>query len=224
MKGRSRFTSGEAEQIRRLLRERAGGPRAEQKRLRDVLRDQIGFYISDWGHGLTPGGFEGLISDRLITITDGPPREVSADPQASRSGGKSKDEDYVIDLCNEVLGVQAQRQHRFDFLRGDPGASGTGVRLPVDAYYTSLRVVVEYRERQHTEAVPLFDRRQTVSGMPRGEQRARYDELRRELLPTHGIELVEFSFSEFAHDRRKRLLRQRADDLAVVRRRLAKWT
>lgn len=31
---------------------------------------------------------------------------------------KIKDEIYVIDLCDEILGTKALRQHCFDFLRG----------------------------------------------------------------------------------------------------------
>ena len=46
------------------------------------------------------------------------------------------DESYVIDLCDEVLGELALRQHTFDFLRGDPSESClSGKKLPVDAYY-----------------------------------------------------------------------------------------
>jgi hypothetical protein len=104
----------------------------------------------------------------------------------------------VIDLCDEALGCPALRQHRFDFLPGDalPGKQGT--RLPVDAYYPDRQLVVEYRERQHTEAIPIMDRRMTVSGVDRGTQRAIYDQRRREVLPRHGIRLVELSFTDFA--------------------------
>ena len=42
------------------------------------------------------------------------------------------EETYVIDLCDEVLGTVALRQHRFDFLRGDAGPGKQGKRLPVD--------------------------------------------------------------------------------------------
>jgi hypothetical protein len=42
----------------------------------------------------------------------------------------AKDEAYIIDLCDRVLGRKAVRQHPFDFLRGDPGRP-----LRVDAYY-----------------------------------------------------------------------------------------
>lgn len=76
--------------------------------------------------------------------------------------GKARDEDYVIDLCDEALGLTASRQHRFDFLRGD---GNPGVKLPVDAYYEKKKLVVEYYEKQHTEAVPFFDKKKTVSGV-----------------------------------------------------------
>ena len=80
------------------------------------------------------------------------------------------DETYVIDLCDEVLGTVALRQHRFDFLRGDAGPGKQGMRLPVDAYYPELQLVVEYCERQHTEAIPIMDRRMTVSGVDRARK------------------------------------------------------
>ncbi len=133
------------------------------------------------------------------------------------------DESYVIDLCDEVLGAAALRQHRFDFLRGDARPGKQGVRLPVDAYYPARQLVIEYRERQHTEAIPLMDRRMTVSGVDRGAQRAIYDQRRRDTLPRHGITLVELSYADFAHDDHKRLCRRRDEDLEVVRRVLNPW-
>ena len=54
-----------------------------------------------------------------------------------RKSRADSDEYYVIDLCDEVLGRKASRQHRFDFLTGD-----TGKRLPVDAYYEELLPLV----------------------------------------------------------------------------------
>ena len=133
------------------------------------------------------------------------------------------DETYVIDLCDEMLGTLAQRQHRFDFLRGDARPGKQGTRLPVDAYYPELQLVVEYCERQHTEAIPIMDRRMTVSGVDRGTQRAIYDQRRRDVLPQHGIALVELSYADFAHDKNKRLCQRREVDLAVVRQVLAEW-
>jgi hypothetical protein len=130
-----------------------------------------------------------------------------------------RDEHYIVDLCDVLLGRKALRQYRgLGFLVGD-----TGMPLPVDAYYPDLKLVIEYRERQHSEAVPLFDRRMTASGMYRDEQRRLYDQRRRELLPKHGIELVELDYSEFAHESRKRLMRDSARDTAVLHGKLSKW-
>jgi hypothetical protein len=44
-------------------------------------------------------------------------------------------EAYVIDLCDRVLGLTAQRQAKFDLLRGDAAPGKEGAKLPVDAYY-----------------------------------------------------------------------------------------
>ncbi len=134
----------------------------------------------------------------------------------------ARDQAYVIDLCDDVLDRTARREHRFDFLRGDPNGRGVSVRLPVDAYYADIKLVIEYWERQHTESVALFDRRQTISGMSRAEQRRRYDERRRTILPANGIALIVLSYDHFAHDRRKRLTRS-ADDRAIVERALAEY-
>jgi hypothetical protein len=126
------------------------------------------------------------------------------------------DESYVIDLCDEILGLVASRQHRFDFLRGD-----ANTKLPVDAYYSELNIVVEYREKQHTEEVKFFDKKNTVSGVGRGEQRRIYDQRRRDVLPAHGITLIEINYSDFNHSSSKRLLRNRLNDIEVIRDRLA---
>jgi hypothetical protein len=98
---------------------------------------------------------------------------------------KLKDEHYILDIVDEVCGVKGSRQHHFDFLRGD-----TGRPLPVDAFYADRMLAVEYHERQHTESVPHMDKRMTVSGVRRGEQRRRYDQRRREVLPAYGVGLL----------------------------------
>jgi hypothetical protein len=123
---------------------------------------------------------------------------------------------YVVDLCDIVLGQKSLREHRFPFLLGD---GDTPRRLPVDAYYPDLRLVVEYHERQHSEPVSFFDHpdRTTVSGVPRGAQRAIYDQRRREVLPKHGIHLVEMSYFDFAHRSNKRLKRDEQQDIDVIR-------
>lgn len=116
-----------------------------------------------------------------------------------------------------------QSQHTFDFLRGDPGKNGECRKLPVDAYYEQLKLVVEYRERQHTEAVPFFDRKATLSGCGRGEQRRRYDQRRRDVLREQGIPLIEIEYADFQHRGNKRLIRSKNTDEAVIREKLASF-
>jgi hypothetical protein len=146
----------------------------------------------------------------------------SEDRQVRRTDTKmpQRDEAYVIDLCDELLGQVALRQHRFEFLRGD-----AGTRLPVDAYYPALRLVIEYSEPQHTRPTPFFDKphRLTVSGVNRAEQRALYDQRRRNELPRHGIDLLEIPYDELSHTTSGRLARDRSSDLRVLRSKLAEW-
>ena len=128
------------------------------------------------------------------------------------------DERYVIDLCDSILKQKAHRQHRFDFLRGD-----TGRRLPVDAYYPKLNLVIEFHERQHIEKSPFFDRRNTVSGVSRGLQRKIYDQRRRKLLSKHGLKLIEFLITEFPHRNKRRLSRIPEEDKIIVREKLRRY-
>lgn len=129
---------------------------------------------------------------------------------------KTKDEVYVIDLCDEILGIKASRQHCFDFLRGDSLNGKRGKKLCVDAYYESKNLVIEYNEKQHTEDVAFFDRKKTISGVTRKVQRKIYDERRKILLPQHGINLVVISYSDFEYDKRKKIIRNKTNDLKVI--------
>lgn len=219
MKGKAVFAKKEAEKIIALIRQKVVAAQPEQKRLREKIR-KIGFYASDFGIG---GGYDENDFLSVVTING---RQVPAMPKADvparptrgvvkPTQENGKDETYVIDLCDEVLGIQAVRQHRFPFLKGDGNSL-----LPVDAFYPTLNLVVEYRERQHTEFVAFFDRRQTVSGMARGEQRKLYDQRRRDILPQQGIRLVEINYSDFEHTASKRLKRLREKDLEVVRKKI----
>tara|TARA_B100000949_G_C14123407_1_gene383552 strand:- start:50 stop:748 length:699 start_codon:yes stop_codon:yes gene_type:complete len=130
----------------------------------------------------------------------------------------NSDEQYVIDLCDRILNSKASRQHKFDFLLGDPNSNGFSVKLPVDAYYQELNLVIEYRERQHSESVNFFDKpnKLTVSGVHRGEQRKIYDQRRDELLPKNGIELIKISYYDFEYHNRKRILRNEKEDIKTI--------
>lgn len=233
---RTSFTNAEYKALRSLVIQKEKADSDEQKGIRAKMR-KIGFHWREVGSGkFNLENFEALFQNGTLSIIGGnaslpdtkngtsASSSVAGDNPAilkapdfttisslPKSGGRANsDESYVIDLCDEVLGRTALRQHRFPFLTGD-----SGVRLPVDAYYPDLNLVVEYHERQHTESVALFDRRITVSGVSRGEQRRIYDERRAEVLPRHGIRLVIISYTDFGIS--KRLRRNRLFDIQVVK-------
>ena len=217
------FTRGEAQEIRKLLLRKTSAPSSEQRKIRVQLRRVYDFYSSDLGGpGFGVADFDQLVNRGTIRVS-----EDSSMPSETAEGSATKvtshgragsDEAYVIDLCDELLKVKAIRQHRFDFLIGD-----TGTRLPVDAFYPSLDLVIEYHERQHTEPVKLFDQRITVSGVNRGDQRKLYDQRRREVLPDRGLALLEIAYSDLSHGARRRLARDRQQDREVVARMLQHW-
>jgi hypothetical protein len=134
------------------------------------------------------------------------------------------DEAYVVGLCNRILGESALTQHRFDWLLGDSGAGGRRVKLPVDAYWPGHQLVVEYRELQHDQPMPHFDKpdRLTVSGVHRGEQRALYDARRDKEIPAHGLRLVVVRPADLDADGRGRLRRNEEADLAALKKILAR--
>jgi len=237
MKGKNTFTQEEINLLRQLIRMRVKasdrGDTSATKRIRNQMR-AVGFWGRD-DFGIIDMQIQDL--DRLIAscsiVVLGIPQQVSeiehstdatkekaSKNTAVRNPGKrqNSDESYIIDLCDEVLGQKASRQHTFDFLRGDSNNSSLGKKLPVDAYYASLSLVVEFAERQHSETVTFFDKpdRMTISGVHRGEQRRIYDQRRHQLLPLHGIKMITFSYEEFAHDRRKKLVRSKEIDLRVI--------
>ena len=131
------------------------------------------------------------------------------------------DEFYVIDLCDERFGASASRQHRFDWLPGDWSERKQPFsQLPIDAYWPSLPLVVEYAGRQHSESVKVFDQRDTVSGVPRGQQRRIYDQRRVDLVPVNDLTLIVVQAVAFSLKRMK-IVRDPERDIEVLRNRLA---
>lgn len=131
----------------------------------------------------------------------------------------NSDETYVIDLCDEALGLVANRQKRFNFLLGDLHKDGISqTKLPVDAFYESLQLVIEYREIQNIESVEDIDNpnKETSSGVSRNEQRKIYDKRREEVLPENDISLVIISGSDFSCDTQNKIIRNKEADIKIV--------
>lgn len=146
--------------------------------------------------------------------------------QYAKKKRDSSDEYYIIGLCDEILGQNASRQKTFSFLVGDVHKDGfTRTKLPLDAYYETLNLVVEFLEKQHTEEVPHFDKpeRVTVSGVSRGEQRKIYDQRKRSVLKNKEIDLVEVDYSLFEVDNNKKLIRNKENDVLVLTKLLTKY-
>ncbi len=197
----------------------------DPKRFRAALRRAgLGWHSHNESWEVCIGSSEHRDMQRVLATLAAPAARVDRAIRPARtsptsSARASSDEAWIIDRCDAVLGKKAIRQHRLPFLLGDPGPSGRRALLPVDAFYPELGLVIEYHERQHSERVRFFDDRQTVSGVGRGEQRVRYDDYRRTLLPQHGCTLVIFDYSEFGHTGAGRLLRTDRD-LEIIAARL----
>lgn len=186
--------------------------------IRNVLRDLdkdnqldlIPFVIAERKQKNTQWFFS-FNKNGVSSALAGSDRKASNKKSASSSHGRlESDEYYVIGLCNNILNRTASQQHKFDFLRGDNGR-----RLPVDAFYEDLGLVIEYHERQHSEPVRLFDKKMTVSGVNRGQQRKIYDERRKTVLPEHGIKLIVIDYSAFGSS--KKIKRDYTKDLEIVK-------
>jgi hypothetical protein len=129
------------------------------------------------------------------------------------------DESYVIDLCDTALQQKSERQKRFHFLLGDLHKDGVSkTRLPVDAYYKNLNLVIEYKESAHNSPIDTIEKEEviTVSGVSRGEQRKIYDERRRVELPLNGIKLIEIAYDTFNCDSENKIVRNAEQDLKTI--------
>ena len=228
MKGKSIFTKAEAEKIIALIRLKLKADTNTQKGIRSKIRD-LGFYATDFGVGnaYTEHDFLRVVTIKNETIKANlsvhepiitqKSEKIKIIAEKTVNKRSNSDEAYIIDLCDDVLKSKASRQHRFDFLIGD-----AGTKLPVDAFYEEHKLVVEFMEKQHTEEVKFFDKRQTVSGMNRGEQRKKYDKLRQVEIPKNGYKMVIFNYNEFEYSRGKKLLRNKENDLKVIRVKISK--
>lgn len=213
---RTEFTKEEYQRLRELVSQLEKANPDKQKGIRGKLR-KMGLYWSEIGAGAyTVRNLDALFQRGTLKIMgQNAPQQTSQKslhvPSEKKTPGRAaSDEAYVIGLCDEVLGQKAERQYRFSFLTGD-----TGVKLPVDAYYPELHMVVEYHEQQHTEKVAFFDKRETASGVNRGEQRRIYDQRRAEVLPKYGIKLIVIPYSAFGTS--KKIQRDHDRDLGVVK-------
>lgn len=134
----------------------------------------------------------------------------------------NSEENYVLNLCDEILQEKGQRQHTFGFLLGDVHRDGkTRTRLPVNAYYEQANLVVEYLEFQSPD--DDTSEKMTVSGVSRAEQRKIYHQRKKEVFRKKQIPLVEIKYKDLLHDKNNQLLRDQEQDTRVIKRLLMKY-
>ena len=124
---------------------------------------------------------------------------------------------YVIELLTELLGEAPEREKRYAWALGDVSPkTSRAFELPFDAVWESRRLIVEIDEDQHRNPVLIFDKpeRMTVSGVPRGEQRAVYAERKRSAARAQGYLVLEVPWNRRPPPPR----RDRVADLALLRR------
>ena len=140
--------------------------------------------------------------------------------QLGKNERENSDEYYIINLCDELLNEKASRQHTFPFLLGDFHKDKISrTKLPLDAYYKNLNLVIEYREKQHTEEVLHLDKPEvkTVSGVSRGEQRKIYDQRRRDALLRKDIRLIEINYYAFEYNSQMNIIRDKEKDIEILK-------
>lgn len=126
------------------------------------------------------------------------------------------DEKYVLDLISKILDCPYEWQKTFSDLIGDADRKGRVKKLAVDGYFESVNLIVEYRERQHFEAIPFMDRRLTISGVPRGVQRRIYDDRKEKWATTNGHRFLSVNYNELELKKGKRLKRNETNDIMVL--------
>jgi len=136
--------------------------------------------------------------------------------QQSVQKRENSDEYYLVGLCNELLNEKASHQHTFHFLLGDLHRDGKSrTKLPLDAYYPKLNLVIEFFEKEDKSSEAAQTR--TVSKVSRVEQRKKYTERKREVLKEKNIDLIEMDYDEFECDESNKLVRNKDADLKILK-------
>jgi len=119
----------------------------------------------------------------------------------------NSDEYYLVNLCDELLGQEASRKHTFDTLVGRLHKKGKGrTKLPLDAYYEDLKLVLEFFRKQTSE-----------DESERDAQRKFYDQRKKEVLEKKKIRLIEINYALFECDASGAIIRDKANDVAVLK-------
>jgi len=120
---------------------------------------------------------------------------------------ENSDEFYLVNLCDELLKEKASRKHTFDTLVGKLHKKGKGrTKLPLDAYYEELKLVIEFFEKKNTD-----------ESSEREAQRKFYDQRKKDVLEKKEIHLIDVNYALFECNENDRLVRNKESDCRVLK-------
>jgi len=120
---------------------------------------------------------------------------------------ENSDEFYLVNLCDELLKEKASRKHTFDTLVGKLHKKGKGrTKLPLDAYYEELKLVIEFFEKKNTD-----------ESSEREAQRKFYDQRKKDVLEKKEIHLIDVNYALFECNENDRLVRNKENDCRVLK-------
>lgn len=142
------------------------------------------------------------------------PKEVISSiskKEQNRLNIQNSDEYYLVNLCDTLLKQRASRKHTFDTLVGNLHKRGKGrTKLPLDAYYEELKLVIEFFEKQEDEK-ELDEKAQA-----RMEQIKYYDAIKKKAILKKELRLIEIKYASFECDEEGKLVRNTENDTVVL--------
>ncbi|WP_298426846.1 hypothetical protein [uncultured Kordia sp.] len=125
---------------------------------------------------------------------------------------KNSDENYLLDMCDELLDQKASRKHTFDTLVGNLHKRGKGrTKLPLDAYYKDLKLVIEFFQKEKNFE-DLDEKEQA-----RITQIKYYDELKKEAVLNKKFRYMKINYAQFECNENGKLIRNTENDTIVLK-------
>lgn len=125
---------------------------------------------------------------------------------------KNSDENYLLDLCDELLDKKASRKHTFDTLVGNLHKRGKGrTKLPLDAYYQDLKLVIEFFQTEK-DFEELDEKEQA-----RITQIKYYDKLKKEAVLNKKFRYMKINYAQFECNEDGKLIRNTENDIIVLK-------
>lgn len=123
---------------------------------------------------------------------------------------ENSDEFYLVNLCDELLEQKASRKHTFDTVVGNLHKRGKGrTKLPLDAYYKDLKLVIEFFRKSDEVLDELEQARIT--------QIKRYNEIKKKAILKKNLRLLAINYASFEHDETNKIIRNTEEDKLILR-------